>query len=160
MNPLQSTTNVCFLRTKYVLETIEQHCSMLHVVIQRSQSIFDGTDKMLEKFSASYQLGVGSSINMNPTSQHNNFWKYSSFSRLSFFEGCHPSYGHHPSRCHLFSKGYHRYLALCLTFLVSQSMHFCFSKLILGYFQIMQGAEILPGSHIYTVSIHPTTRKA
>ena len=34
----------------------------------------------------------------------------------------------------LFSEGYRRYLALCLTSLVSQLVRFCFSKLILGYF--------------------------
>ena len=36
--------------------------------------------------------------------------------------------------------------------LVSQLVRFCFSKLILGYFQIMQGAEILPGSRLYQLA--------
>ena len=45
-----------------------------------------------------------------------------------------------------FSEGYRRYLALCLGSSVSQCVSLFFSKPILGYFQIMQGAELLRGS--------------
>ena len=46
-----------------------------------------------------------------------------------------------PLNANLFSEGYPKDLSLCLTQSVSYLVHFYFQKLILGYFQIMQGAK-------------------
>ena len=57
------------------------------------------------------------------------------------------------------------YVSLCqlirqlVSLLVSQLVRFCFSKLILGYFQIMQGAEIWHGSSMYKLAYTQPSEK-